>query len=129
MLPRFASFVVALALGFLFAPGAVAEGFERIVRPADGRTLAAEIADLDGDGRNDLVRFVSALPPRRAASPRLLPLVLVLVLVLVWNFSSSSFSSSLSLSPPRRYEACPASLLRPSASLTAGGGGRISSRK
>ena len=64
MFSWFSPSLLALVLGFLLTAGAFAEGFEPVVRPADGRTLAAEITDVDGDGRNDVVRFVSrGFPP------------------------------------------------------------------
>lgn len=64
MHPRLAPIATAIVIGLLASSRAAAGGLETIVRPADGRTLAAEIADVDGDGRNDLVRIVArGFPP------------------------------------------------------------------
>ena len=59
---------IALSCSCLLAsPASSADDdpFELITRPSKGRTLAAEIVDLDGDGRSDLLQLVSIdRPPR-----------------------------------------------------------------
>lgn len=64
---------LALALGAPAGPAPAQTPFAIESLTADGRTVAAELADVDGDGRGDLVTIVSrGLPPdeRRAVELR-----------------------------------------------------------
>jgi hypothetical protein len=60
--------LIALTCSCLLADSGSAaddDPFQLFTRPSQGRTLAAEIADLNGDGRGDLLQFVSIdRPPR-----------------------------------------------------------------
>lgn len=55
---------VAALLGWGAAAGADSGPFSVLSIPSAGRTLAAEIADVNGDGRSDLLEFTSSgIPP------------------------------------------------------------------
>ena len=58
-------FSVSVLLVALTAEAAWGDAFEVWSRPPDGRTLAAEFVDVDGDARTDLVRVVArGFPPQ-----------------------------------------------------------------
>ncbi|MEE9281541.1 MAG: VCBS repeat-containing protein [Myxococcota bacterium] len=65
--------VTAWLVLFAAAPSlaAAADPFELLLIESSGRTVAAEIADLDGDGRGDIVQIAfTGLPPREERSIR-----------------------------------------------------------
>ena len=64
-MPTRIRFLFSVLIATLSAGAVSADAFEVWSRPADGRTLAAEFVDVDGDARTDLVRVVArGFPPQ-----------------------------------------------------------------